>query len=459
MEVFYCLNIAGFVLVSLISPIYFSRRFDLGPWNLLTIPLLVSLPLTSLTSFSGPYFFLSGSLYNPYFQYALLVNNVFSGLQATALIFLVHQIQKSAAISRRLERILVRNGEAKPPRMIIAAWIFLGLYLLSFLLLTQSFGLLNWIANPRVGYQLHRAGAGQWFAFAITFLSTSMVLATIYVRSTHSILLLAPFYLFFVSLLGSKGFSVAFALFLVIILALRRYSYLKPVALIIGVGAGSFVISNFISSLGGFGLQEISQYSDYFVNAALYYKSYLNGGIPLFHGEIFLSNLWGLVPRALYPDKPYVYGLIKVVDFFYPGSAEKTSTPAFATVDAFADFGWPQVFASALLAPQNLISAILYVIVLPRLGALNTRLHVPHPCILTYCFLIMNAPAFLLYFEFPLNLILLFFIIGLIYVTNGLRVVRATGGGPLPSTVELPQNSRELPPPSKQRPGTGIISS
>jgi len=438
MELLYCLNIAGFVLTLLISPIYFSRRFGLGPWNLLTIPLLVSLPLGTLTSFSGPYFFLSDSLFNPYFQYALLVNNVSSGLQAVALIFIVRQLQKSAAVSRRLERILMRGGGAKPPRMVTAAWIFLGLYLLSFLLLTQSFGLLNWIANPRVGYQLHRAGAGQWFAFAITFLSTSMVLATVYVRSTHSILLMAPVYLLFVSLLGSKGFSVAFALYLVIILALRRYTYLKPVALVIGAGAGSFVISNFISSLGGFGIQEISQYSDYFVNGALYYKSYLSGGIPLFHGEIFLSNLWGLVPRALYPNKPYVYGMIKVIEYFYPGSAERTSTPAFATVDTFADFGWLQVFASSLLAPQTFISAILYVIVLPRLGALNMAPRVPHSRILTYCFLIMNAPAFLLYFEFPLNMVLLLFIIGLIHVTNDLRVVRSAGEGALPPAAGRP---------------------
>lgn len=423
MQALYCLNLVGFLLVSLISPVYFTRRFHLGAWNLLTIPLLVTVPLGALTSFSGPYFFLADSLFNPYFQYAVLVSNVSGGLQAAALIFLVHQIQKSGAATRRLNWVLARGGEAKPDRMRYAAWVFLGLYFVSFLLLSQSFGVLNWIASPRTGYQLHRAGAGQWFAFAITFLSTSMILATVYVRSTHSILLLSPIYLLFVYLLGSKGFIVAFALYLVIILALRRYTYLKPVAIVIGGGAASFVVTTFVSSLGGFGLQEISQYSDYFVNAALYYKSYLNGGIPLFHGEIFLSNLWGLVPRGLYPNKPYVYGMIKVIEYFYPGSAEQTSTPAFSTVDYFADFGWLQVVVSALLSPQNFINALLYVVVLPRLGALNQQTRTAHSRILTYCFLILTAPAFLLYFDFPLNLILLLAIIGIIHVTNTLRVV------------------------------------
>ena len=423
LEFLYCLNIAAFVVAALVGPVYFSRRFNLGAWNLLTIPLLVSLPLGALTSFSGPYFFLPGSLFNPYFQYALLVNNAIVALQAAALIFLVQQIQKNAPLSRRLAGVLARSGPAHPPRMVLAGWIFLALYFVSFLLLTQSFGLLNWISNPRLGYQLHRTGSGQWFAFAVTFLTTSMTLMAVYVRRTHFVLLMAPFFLVFVSLLGSKGFSIAFALFFVIILALRRYAYLVPVAVVIGIGAGAGVISNFVSSLGGFGLQEISEYSDYFVNAALYYKGYLNGQVPLFHGQVLLSGLWALVPRGLYPDKPYVYGNLLVNEIFYPGAAELTSTPAFATVDMFSDFGWPQVIVSSLLSPLNFVNAVLYVVVLPNLQALNRNNAVPHSRLLTVCFLLIAAPAFLIYFEFPLYQILLLLIAGLISLINQVRFV------------------------------------
>lgn len=418
MEFFYCLNIVSFTLVSLISPVYFSRRFRLGAWNLLTIPLLVAVPLSSLTSFSGPYFFLPGSLFNPYFQYGLLVNNVSVALQAAALIFLVQQIQKSAVLSRRLSGVLVRSGPAYPTRMVLAGWIFLALYFASFLLLTQSFGLLNWIANPRLGYQLHRSGAGQWFALAITFLSTSMALMAVYVRRTHFVLLMAPFFLVFVSLLGSKGFSIAFALFFVIVLALRHYAYLVPVAVIIGVGAGAGVISNFASSLGGFGLREISEYSDYYVNAALYYKGYLTDQVPLFHGQVLLSGLWALVPRGLYSNKPYVYGNLLVNEIFYPGAAEQTNTPAFATVDTFSDFGWPQVIVSSLLSPLNFVNAILYAVVLPNLQALNRNNAVLHSRLLTICFLLVAAPAFLMYFEFPLYQIMLLLIFGTISLAN-----------------------------------------
>lgn len=433
MQLFYCLNIISYLLTLLIIPIYFSRRFHLGVWNLLTIPVLVTLPLTSLTSFSGPYAFLADSLFNPYFQYALLVSNVYTVLQAVALIFLVHQIQKNRALSQRLAAFMARSGEAKPARMIVAAWIFLALFFLAFLLLTQSFGLLNWIGNPRVGYQAHRSGSGQWFALALTFLSVSLVLATVYVRSTHSILLTAPLYLLLSSLLGSKGYSINFAIFLVIILVIRRYSYLKPVVVLIGAGAAGLVISTFSASQGGFGLEQISQYSDYYVNAAMYYKGYLAGQVPLFHGEVALTRLWALVPRGLYPNKPYVYGPILVDEIFYPGGAENTNTPAFATVDYFSDFGWLQVFVSGLFAPQNFVNAFLYAAVLPNLRALNVRNSLPHPRLLTYCFLMMSAPFFLMYFEFPIYQIMLLLIVGIIHLANRVRLSSASAEGGIPA--------------------------
>lgn len=422
MIILYILNVIGYFVSLLIAPVYFSRRFHLGWWNLLTIPVLVALPLGALTSFSGPYYFLSGSLFNPYFQYALLVNNVSLTIQALTIIFLVNRLSKIPAVSQKIERLLTIGRQARPERMRASAWVFLALYVIAFLLLSQSFGLVNWIANPRTGYQFHRAGGGQWFAFALSFLSVSVVLAMVYARSTHTLLLIAPVYLFGVYLLGSKGFIISFAMFVVIILAIRRYVYLRPVAAVIGGGAGALVIYNFATSLGGFGIQEISEYSDYYVNAARYYQSYLTGQLPLFHGDILLSGLWGLVPRSLYSAKPYVYGTIKVIEFFYPGSAEQTATPAFATVDVFADFGWPQVVLYGIFSPSNLLNAFLYIAVLPNIQVLNLKNGIPHSRILTYCFLLLAAPSFLIFFDFPFNVLLFLVIVGVIEVAHRLRI-------------------------------------
>lgn len=436
MPVLYCLNIAAFFLVVLIGPVYLTRRFKLGGLNLLTIPLFSLLPLSFTTGFSGPFFFLEGGWFNPYFQYALLVNNVHELFTALALVFVVSRLHRSAAFQARVARITAAGGPARPERMRTAALVFLGLYLASFVLLAQhSFSVAQWVADPRTGYQLHRTGAGQWFAFCITFLSVSLVLATVYARSAPQILWMAPGYLFLTYLLGSKGLIVSAALYVVIILTLRRYRYLNVVGLVILGGAGGLVFYNFFTTFGEVGLDQISQYSDYFVNAAHYYERYLNGTLPLFNGDIFLSSFWATVPRSLFPDKPYVYGTIKVSEIFFPGASEAKATPAFATVDYFADFGWPGVIGSALFSSSNLFLAVLYAVILPRLGTFNPENRRTHGRVLLYLFLLLVAPSFLLFFEVPLNFLVAAFVIATIEIANRLRVARGPAGAGAPAPI------------------------
>lgn len=420
------LNIAFYFFVSVFTAVYFSRYFRLGWVNLLTIPLAIGLPLTTLTSFTGPYFLLDGSLYNPYFQYALLVSNVHGLVGGLTLIILIRVFVAWKPLRRLADRFARSGGPVKPERMRAAAWVFLGVFAISFVLLSRSFGLINWILDPRQGYQVHRAGAGQWYALCVSSLSVSMTLATTYARTTYRTIALAPLYLALVFLLGSKSFIIGFTLFLITILAIRRFKYLSPVAaVILSVGAAS-TISTFVQSLGGFGLQEISSYSDYYVNAAMYYRDYLSGKLPLFGGQMLLTSLWDLVPRSLYPSKPYVYGIILIDEYYFPGAAAQTSTPAFATVDFFADFGWPQVILSAIFSTPTLIVAFLASVVLPRLQTFNLNNGIPHSRFLTYTYLTIIAPYFLFYFDFPLNTILFLLVMGAINLTNKLRF--APGG-------------------------------
>jgi hypothetical protein len=422
MSLLYLLNIAFFFFATIFPPIYLTRQFRLGWANFLTIPLAIGLPISALTSFSGPYFTLEDSCFNPYFQYALLVNNVHVLVGGLTLITLIRLTVTQRPLVRLADRFMRSGGTARPERMRAAALVFLSLYVLSFLILTQSFGLLNWLADPRSGYQYHRAGAGQWYALCLTFLSVSMVLATTYARSTYGAIALAPLYLGLVFLLGSKSFIIGFTLYLINILAIRRFRYLAPVAIVIlGAGAAS-TISTFIQSQKGFGLEQISSYSDYYVNAAMYYQDYLSGKLPLFHGQITLSSLWDLVPRSAYPDKPYAYGTILVDEYYFPGAAANTSTPAFATIEYFADFGWPQVILSAIFSVPTLITAFLYSILLPRLQTLNLNNQVPHSRFLAYIYLIVLAPFFLYFFDFPLNDLLLLGIGAVINLVNKLRV-------------------------------------
>ncbi len=428
MPLLYWINIVVYFVIPLLFPLYVTRYFKIGWLNPVVIPLLAGLPLLIVTTLSGPFIFLEEGLYNPYFQYALLVSNVHALASLVSLIWLTRLFIRQPALAGFLDRLARSGGPARPQRMRGAAWLFFGLYCLSFLLLTRDFGLVSWLLDPRSGYQFHRTGSGQWYALCITFLSTSLVLATIYVRSTHTALLLSLPYVAAAFLLGQKSLIVAFAVYLLIILAIRRYRYLKLISVLVLGGAALLVGSLLAASLGPVGVDQVSQYSDYFVNAAHYYKANLNGELPLFDGEVTLSGVWGLVPRSLFPAKPYVYGPILVIEHFYPGAAEKTFTPAFATVDYFADFGWPQAVLSGLFSPAIVLTAFLYALVLPRLNLFNLAAGGEHRRVLLYAFLWMAAPSYLVFFEFPNNLLLFLFIVVVINLVNRLQVTRVVLG-------------------------------
>lgn len=418
----YLLNLAAYPAVLVFGGIYFTRYFRLSILNPLTLVLGASVPTILITSLAGPAVILEDGLFNIYFQYALLVSNVHELLGTAMLIFLVRYFSKKKAFSELTERIIRTGGPARPERMRVAALVFLGLYFVFFVLLAQhSFSVAEWIKNPRVGYQLHRTGAGQWYALAITSLSVSLVLATIYARSSLSVVVITPIYLTLIYILGSKGLVIFFGVYVLIILTVREYKYLPLMTVLVGSTAVILVVSNFVSTFGSVGLDSIANYSDGYSNASRYYQRYLDGSLPLYHGQIFFSSFWGIVPRALYPDKPYVYGVIKVLDVFYPGAAEQTNTPAFATVDYFADFGWAGVLLSALLNPASVFTALLYVTVLPRLRMLNIRRNNGHSRTLTYASLLLIAPSFLLFFDFPNNLILFVVIAGVIETFNRIR--------------------------------------
>lgn len=428
MTILYLLNLLGFPLTLIFSSIYFTRYFRLDWLNPLTAVAGAFLPSALVTSLTGPAVILDGGLFNPDFQYAMLVNNVHETFSALTLIVIVRLFTRNRGIIRLTDRFARSGGRANPKQMRLAAFFFLGLYFLSFVLLAQhSFSVLQWIANPRIGYQLHRVGAGQWFALAITALSVSIVLMATYQRSTQTVLALSPFYIFLVYLLGSKGLILNFAVYLVIMLAIRQYRYFNVVALAVGVGAAALVALSLFSTLGSLDLSTLAAYSDGYTNAASYYHKYLRGELPLLNGQVFLSNFWGLVPRALYPNKPYIYGTTLIAEVFYPGAAEQTNTPAFATVIYFADFGWIGVLLSALFNPGTLLTAFLYSLVLPRLKLLNAERGEKHSLFLTYAFLLLAAPSFLLFFEFPNDALLFALIAGIVNASNRIRVRTTVG--------------------------------
>jgi hypothetical protein len=356
MDIFYTLNILTAVIVTL-WPVWFSRRLlHLPLVNPFTITMVIGLPVQLFKLFGGPMVLIDEGLADTGYQFALLMSNVQVIAQTLGLIGFYWFFSRTRA-ERYLPMQRLTLGRAD---LRSAEYCFLALFLASFLMLTMSdFGLVAWLANPRAGYQLHRSGQGQWYALATSFLGVAFLLSFLGRPKPRNVLKNTLFYLALSYFLGSKGIMLSIFTASVIFLWFIRWKHLgrllflgTPVVILL------LLVNLFLALSDGFGLQAILEYFDYFKNGSDYYHAYFAGQIDLFYGQIFWSNLWAYVPRGFWPEKPFVYGVLLVNEFFFPGQAELTNTPAFGgAVEQFADFGVAGVVVFGLFSVQSIITA------------------------------------------------------------------------------------------------------
>jgi hypothetical protein len=95
-------------------------------------------------------------------------------------------------------------------------------------------------------------------------------------------------------------------------------------------------------------------YFDYFWHSARFIQEFRRFGFQ--YGAITLSEVWYYVPRALYPAKPFEYGLALIDKWLYPGLAERFGyTPGLLQwVVGYGDFGVIGVVGAA--AVEGLIT-------------------------------------------------------------------------------------------------------
>lgn len=400
----YVLNMVVYLFLSIYYPIYISRYFKLSLLNPILVIFLVSLPVALFKTFVGPLYALDNGLFNPYFNYALLMTNLSLTIE-----FIMTSLLLKTFSNRRIFYDIIYayapKWKVSRKKMLYVSFFFLLLAgLFFFLLASHSFGIVNWLKAPRVGYQLHRTGAGQYFAFSLLCLSASYAISLLYVKKINTVFILSAVYLFFVWFLGSKGFMLNFCICSFIVLWFRRYRHLKR-ALKLGV---PFIFGLLLLNFGSFDLEKITSYFDYYINSSMYYEEYLKGNIDLFYGEIAFSQFWGLIPRAFYPDKPYVYGFLLVNEYFFPGAAEATNTPAFGgPIAAFADFGIVGVLFSSIFNFELGFRVYCYYVIFKDWSYEKI---VSNPFIL-YVFLLLFAPNFLNFFAFPLSFIVFLVIV------------------------------------------------
>ena len=411
MEIFYVFNII-LATALLFWPVWFSRavlRLELV--NPFTITLILSLPVQVMKLFGGPLVLIEEGLFDLGYQFAILMTNVQIGVQMLSM-FLFYNLFRSFRIERHLPMRLIF---LRPIVLRRGAALFLVLFFASFFLLASAeYGVINWILNPREGYQLYRTGQGHWYALAVSALSVSYLLS--FLGKPRPIALLRSTFVHIACayLLGSKGIMLAIFGSALVFLWFLRWRHLGKFLMLGMPPVFCLLLLNLYLALAdGFNLQAVLEYFDYYMNAANYYREYFSGEIDLFYGDVFLGGVWSYVPRALWPEKPVVYGILLINEIFYPGQAELTNTPAFGgAVEQFADFGVVGVIFFGFFSAQAVFTALLSYFIFRRPGFDIERVSLASVLFLT----VQYAPAFGTFFPGGLYLLLLLVVVGLLFL-------------------------------------------
>jgi hypothetical protein len=350
----------------------------------------------------GPIVLIENGLFNRYYQYALWITNIDLFISFILTVLLIKYFYRNSFVNKIIEKIHC-NKKIKRQRIIFMGVFFFVLSLFFFYKLSnRSFSTIQWIKDPRAGYQFHRTGAGHFYALFLLSLSISFTLILLYAKKTLNVVLLFIFYLFIIRLFGSKGQYLNFFLAFLSILWFRQYKALNTILII----SFPFVILFMIIMLNPSEIMDVLRYFDYYSNSATYFEAYFKKQIDLFHGEIFLTSFWGLLPRLYFPNKPYVYGFLLVNEFFFPGAAERTHTPAFGgPMTAFADFGILAVILYAIFNVRTILTTLCYYLLFARYNISQIKYNV----LLLVIFLYTIAPSFLDYFSFPITMIFMIF--------------------------------------------------
>lgn len=293
-----------------------------------------------------------------------------------------HSIYKVTSLST--------TGEEQPSHRkckILASYVLVGSLICFVALALVGGGGELWIIEPRSAYLTYRQGVGFFWSLFSTGLALSFILYLygFAIKKIYILILLSGIYGFLGYYTGSK--QTIFGIWMTAIFyynfQVRQISFYKLLIL----GFFSFVIFLTVTMLqSGFNdLIDAASYFDYFYQTALFFENI--SSFPRLYGDGFLSTFWEYAPRALFPDKPFDYGVAIISSVLYPGAGESGYTPGFLNWTlSYYDFGVGGVLVLGLLHGQLL--AVIYDLLLKHkysivLLVLN----------LDVAFKIVNAPA------------------------------------------------------------------
>ena len=373
----------------------------------------------------GPWFNFENGVLDYWYNYSFFIQNIYtSGYVLTFTLALIFFSRLPLVkVNRWLAPVALKYSSQD--LVFIANIFFFFALLVLFYLMGTTIGVVNWVLDPRTGYQFNRVGNGHLFAVAIFFLSISVVLLFLSGLSTLRFLIYGLACCFVSYLFGSKMVILEFFIFLLVGLWFKRFRYIRALIVLGGGGAFAMMLVNY----GSYDLASIFKYFDYHNNSAMFYEYVFNTGFG-FEGEIFVTGFWEYVPRAFFPDKPFVYGDVLIREIFWPGAAERTHTPGMAgPVGIYGDFGVVGVIFLSFFQPVAIFSAFASIYCykeffrLQELGIAAKGYNINYVFIV--CFSYVFAPAFLMYFPVVLGWILLIMVCGFMFFISRLSLALA----------------------------------
>jgi oligosaccharide repeat unit polymerase len=232
----------------------------------------------------------------------------------------------------------------------ISQWLLITLAFALFILLmwTSGAGVL-WLTESRLAYQSYRAGSG----FIYVMVQWALLVSLLYYLWTRKpqlagLIMGICLYTCAAYFTGSKanifsGFVVASIYYNFFVRRIRAMLVLfAPVAVLC-----AFITLLLLQGSYDEVFLAISYFRDYAETTGQFLERFDEFGLQWGYGT--LSDFWFYVPRALYPDKPFEYGILLINKVLFPGAAEQGATPGVLPwALAYLDFGVVGVFISGV---------------------------------------------------------------------------------------------------------------
>ncbi len=260
---------------------------------------------------------------------------------------------KKQKTEKLLSHLISKFNVTSVPRKVLNVhsilMILLALGLFAYMAEKSGMGLVAWLRSPRIGYQNYRVGFGHLYVASMALLNFSFLFILFFgVNNLKKLLAVTSIFIVSLYFFGSKAPIVAVVFEAMVyynffIKKIRAAKVILMCLLIALVFSASFMFYGDKDAKDALSVR-ILTYASYYDHGARFFADF-DERFEYQYGKEYLSGYWMYVPRAVYPQKPYSYGVVKyVVEKYYPGAGESGHTPAFGgPVEEYLNFGIPGI--------------------------------------------------------------------------------------------------------------------